>query len=67
MSAGGQGVTEDASGNLYVMVANGDTTAQNGGTSFGEAFVKLTPSLSVLDWFIDDNFVGNNDYDYDLG
>ena len=48
---GGQGLTADAENNIYVMTGNGDTTAPDGGSSYGESFVKLTPELKVLDWF----------------
>src|SRR5271166_4209426 len=49
----GQGFPADSSGNLYFMVGNGSTTAESGGSSYGNAFLKLSGSnLSLLDWFM---------------
>lgn len=60
----GQGPTFDRSGNLYVMTGNGDW---NGTTNFGMSFIKLSPTLKVLDWFTPDDFAQQNASDSDLG
>ena len=63
----GQGPMVDSAGNLYVTVANGAATVQNGGTSYGEAFVKLSSELKVVDWFLDSNWDKLNHEDLDVG
>jgi outer membrane protein assembly factor BamB len=40
---------------------------QDGGTSYAEAFVKLSPKLKVVDWFLDDNFAALTRHDQDVG
>ena len=52
---GGQGIITDGQ-SLYLMVANGSVTAQSGGQSYGESFLKLSPALEVEDWFIPYNY-----------
>lgn len=64
---GGQGLTVDAEKNIYAMTGNGTVSVQNGGTSYGEAFVKLSPNLTVEDWFIPSNFANLNAGDLDVG
>lgn len=66
----GQGLTADASGNVYLMTGNGTTSAPSGGSDYGEAFLKMSQSgstLSVSDWFIPNNYDSLNSYDTDLG
>lgn len=60
----GQGPSFDAAGNVYVMTGNGDW---NGTTRFGTSFIKLSPSLQVLDWFTPADFAQENARDDDLG
>ena len=60
----GQPPTFDDSGNLYVATGNGDW---NGVRNFGESVLKLSPSLSLLDWFTPDNYATLNALDRDLG
>ena len=65
----------DSSGNIYVLVANGvfETSLTNGfpsGGDYGNAFVKLSTAnntLSVADYFEEDNEVSENGTDADLG
>ena len=50
------GPSADASGNVYLTVGDGTATAPKGGQDYGNAFLKLSPSGEVLDWFIPFNF-----------
>jgi hypothetical protein len=61
------GPSADRWGTLYLTIGNGTATAQKGGQDFGNAFLKLSPSGAVLDWFIPFNFKMLNEVDYDLG
>ncbi|MGD0616391.1 MAG: BACON domain-containing protein [Bryobacteraceae bacterium] len=72
----GAGPAVDASGNIYVMIANGtfDTTLNGSGfpssSDYGNAFVKIVPqngALSVADYFTMYNTVSESDADEDLG
>ena len=58
----GAGPTADASGNVYVVTANG---LYDGGLNFGDSAVKLSPSGSILDWFapFDQAILAANDVD----
>jgi len=60
----GQGPAVDAQGNLYMMTGNGDW---NGTTRFGSSFIKVSPSLQVVDYFTPANFASENASDADLG
>ncbi len=60
----GRGLAADAQGNIYVSTGNGDF---DGLTSFGESFLKLTPTLVLADWFTPDSWLNWNEHDYDLG
>lgn len=62
----GQGLVADSNNNLYLMVGNGTTDVQTGGSDYGEGFIKLSPSLSVLDYFIPNNFDALNSADQDV-
>jgi hypothetical protein len=44
----GQAPAMDADGNIYFVTGNG---SWNGATDFSESFLKLDPSLKLLDWF----------------
>ncbi len=59
----GDGFAADANGNIYYVGGNGD---YDGTSNFGEAVVKLTPSLGVADWFAPFDFNFLNSIDYDL-
>ena len=63
----GAGPSADATGNLYLTVGNGTVTAPTGGEDYGNAFLKLSPSGEVLDWFIPYNFEALNRSDGDVG
>jgi hypothetical protein len=66
----GQGLTADASGNIYLITGNGTASAPSGGADYGEAFLKLSLSgstFSVKDWFIPNNYDALNAGDDDLG
>lgn len=62
----GQGPSADDDGNVYLITGNGSTDPL-GGTLLSEAFVRLSPSLEVLDWFIPHNYEALNMGDLDLG
>jgi hypothetical protein len=63
----GNGPNIDAAGNLYVISGNGTVNAHNGGQSLGNAVIKLSPTLQLLDWFVPYNFAALNSADQDLG
>ncbi len=48
---GGGGVAADATGDLFFSTGNGDFTANNGGSDYGDTVLKLSPSGSVADYF----------------
>lgn len=54
----------DSNGNLYISSGNGSF---NGTTQFSMSIVKLSPSLTVLDWFTPWNAVVESKSDEDLG
>jgi outer membrane protein assembly factor BamB len=62
----GQGLVVDATGNLYFMVGNGTADVQQGGSGYGEGFVKLSSTLVPLDYFIPNDFDGLNSRDADV-
>jgi hypothetical protein len=59
----GQGPAADADGNIYAVTGNG---TWNGVTDFSESFLKLSPSLKLLDWFTPTNHVHLDEVDDDL-
>lgn len=59
----GSGIASDGT-NLFVSTGNG---SYNGLTDFGDSVVKLSPSLSVLDWFTPSDECYLNEYDKDMG
>ena len=66
----GQGPSADAAGNIYIVVGNGDNSIKSGGTGYGNALVKLTPSaaspyFTVADWFMPYNTDALNGGDLD--
>ena len=61
----GQGATVDGSGNVYFSTGNGTYTSD--GANTGNSFVKLAPSLALLDWFTPYNSDVMNGADEDLG
>ena len=60
----GQPPAIDAAGNLFVAVGNGDW---DGVRNFAQSVLKLSPSLSLLDWFTPDNYAQLTLGDLDLG
>lgn len=71
--ASGAGPAADDAGNLFVAAGNGtfDTTLNTDGFpsngDFGNAFLKLTGSLAVTDYFTMSNTVSESNADLDLG
>lgn len=64
----GAGPAADASGNVYVMTANGDFNANTDGQDYGDSFLKLSSSLSsVEDYFTPYDQAWMNQVDSDLG
>jgi plastocyanin len=41
----------DAAGNVFVITGNGPVNTDVGGGNYGDSFVKLSPNLSVVDFF----------------
>lgn len=64
---GGGGIAADATGNLYLMTGNGDFNANTGGHDYGDSFIKLSPTLSVEDYFTPYNQASLDSGDLDLG
>jgi outer membrane protein assembly factor BamB len=54
----------DSAGNLFVATGNGSATAA---FDYGNAVIKLSPDLHVLDWFAPTNWAELNRTDLDLG
>jgi outer membrane protein assembly factor BamB len=61
---GGAAPSVDENGNLYVSVGDGSF---DGTTAFGEAVVKLSPDLQVLDYFAPYNWSSYDSNNIDLG
>jgi len=59
----GQGPAVDASGNIYFGTSNG---TWDGVSNFSESFIKLSPSLGLLDWFTAANHANLDGADLDL-
>jgi uncharacterized protein (TIGR03437 family) len=66
---GGAAPAADASGNIYVVSANGTFDANLGGSDFGESILKLSTGngLSMADYFTPYNADELSDKDMDLG
>jgi hypothetical protein len=60
----GSAPSVDSDGNLYISSGNGSF---NGTTQFSMSIVKLSPTLTVLDWFAPWNAVVEAEGDEDLG
>jgi outer membrane protein assembly factor BamB len=61
----GNGPAADIEGNLYLMTGNGRFDPSR--SQFGSTFLKLSPSLTVLDWFAPATVGALNLLDIDLG
>ena len=59
----GQAPSIDSDGNIYLDTGNG---SWNGTTQFSESFLKLSPSLQILDWFTPTNHEQLDKGDADL-
>jgi hypothetical protein len=61
----GSGLSADSEGNVYFLTGNGTFDADSGGMDFGDTFLKLSPSLEVLDFFtpFDQSLLDENDLD----
>ncbi|AXC16064.1 hypothetical protein ACPOL_6856 (plasmid) [Acidisarcina polymorpha] len=58
----------DTAGNLYISVGNGDyDLSPKGVQQTGESFIKLSPTLTLLDWFTPHDAGSLNSGDMDLG
>jgi hypothetical protein len=60
----GHGLSSDAYGNIYVAIGNGDF---DGVSNFGQCFLKLSPSLQIIDWFVPNEWKRLNRNDEDIG
>ena len=60
----GNGPAADSSGNIYLATGNG---TWNGADAFGDSILKLSPTLSVADWFTPFNQGTLESADQDLG
>ena len=66
----GAGPSSDSSGDIYLAVGNGLSTAMSGLADYGDSVVRLRQSgnnISVVDYFIPFNFQMMFDEDMDLG
>lgn len=69
----GSGASVDSSGNLYVVTGNGGTdsgtwaSSYDGVTEFSMSILKLSPTLTLLDWYTPANYAAQNAVDTDLG
>ncbi len=66
----GQGLIADPQGNVYLMTGNGTTSVPQGGTDYGQTFLKMTPGpngLTVADWFAPYNADLLSQNDEDIG
>lgn len=61
----GNGPASDASGNIYIMIGNGDFNP--GQSEYGDTFLKLSPDLSQVQWFAPADVTKLNLFDIDLG
>lgn len=57
----------DSSGNIYYVTGNGAFDANTGGKNYGESVVKMSPTLSVLDYFTPSAWSTYNSGDVDFG
>jgi hypothetical protein len=63
----GSGPAADASGNIFISTSNGTFDANVGGKDYGESILKLSPTLSVLDYFTPFNQSYLNTSDTEIG
>jgi hypothetical protein len=65
----GDGLAADASGNIYFITGDGPLDANNGGREYGDSYVKMSPSGTVLDYFSpsDQVYLANGNLDLGSG
>jgi hypothetical protein len=63
----GGGLAADVAGNIYALTGNGTFNGGSGGASFGNSFLKVSPTGTLLDWFTPFNWSFLNSTDEDLG
>lgn len=60
----GSGLAADSSGNIYAITSNGDW---DGSSNFSQTYVKLSPNLTLLDYFTPYNESPLSSQDQDVG
>jgi hypothetical protein len=63
----GDGLATDSTGNLFFVTGDGTFDANSNGSDYGDSFVKLSPSGTVLDYFTPHDQDAMNAGDIDLG
>jgi hypothetical protein len=63
----GCGLSADDDGNVYLVSGNGTFDAASGGPDYGDSVVRLSPTLSVQDYFTPFNQTMLREDDLDLG
>jgi hypothetical protein len=64
----GAGLSVDADGRIFVVIANGSFNADKGGKNYGDSVVRLTPkTLTFADYFTPFNQASLNAGDIDMG
>ena len=63
----GGGLAADSAGNIYALTGNGSFNGDLGGRNFGNSFIKVGPTGTLLDWFTPFNWSFLNATDLDLG
>jgi hypothetical protein len=63
----GDGLATDSTGNLFFVTGDGTFDANANGSDYGDSFVKLSPSGTVLDYFTPHDQSAMNAGDIDLG
>jgi chitodextrinase len=61
------GLAADAAGNIYFVTGNGAFDADVGGTSYGDSFVKIDPTGTVVDYFTPSDQASISATNFDLG
>jgi fibronectin type 3 domain-containing protein len=61
------GPAADAAGNIYFVTGNGLFDVNTGGRDYGDSFVKVNPSGSVVDYFTPHNQANISANNFDLG
>src|SRR3954468_2674878 len=63
----GASPSADANGNVFIIAGNGTFDVDAGGRDYGDSFIKLNSTLSVLDFFTPFNQDSLSSLDWDLG